>query len=96
MLLGMGEDRETIRERYGWSSSERKLARAVARLVSRAGGKVRVPVETLADRSRLTVFDLEELLGDPKRMAVVRRIIARDVYAVRIELNEGVVRACHT
>ncbi len=96
MLLVMAEDRETIRERYGWSSPERRLARAVARSVGGAGGKVRVRVETLADRSRMTVEELEELIRDPERMAVVRRIIARGMYAVRIELNEGVVEACHT
>ena len=96
MLLEMSPERETIRERYGWSSPERRLARAVARMVACSGGKAGVKVEALADRCRLEPGELEELLADRKRMAVVRRIIARGMYAVRIEVSEGVVQACHT
>lgn len=94
--LEMPKDRATIHERYGWSSPERKLARALARFIGDSQGKkARLPVAALAVRARMRAEDCEAILSSRKSLSVIRRIIACDVYAVKIELHEGVVQAWH-
>lgn len=86
-----------IRLRYGWSSPERRLARAIAIRVGESRGEAWIPMQHLADRAGVETSTVCELLQEDPSRAVIRRIIARDMYAVDYAVDsDGWCRAWAT